>query len=425
MLVSRSRLFALGGAVGSQAIAQLTNLVTGLFILQTLSVRDYAVYTIAGVLTGVGMVMANMSLYPATTYFLSRSQGDRTECNNIIVAANSIHVYILLLTSASLIVLGYTYAKQFSNYAEMIVIITLCIAQVIIAGRIDQAKSIAIGIDNIHITIQGDLIVSITRTVFIFLAVFFDFLSIEWILIVTIVANAFGLIFLSPLLVAQRQTADLHYRSRLLRYMYPLWPENIFYLVQGNVVLLILGWFGSHDVVAEVGALSRLVQIVTVLAVLNRVWAFPYVSRFRSASDLRKRGLIVIGMFVLAGLPFLLLAWLYPKPFLMLLGAQYEHLRPYVLPFMAVGIMNLVSITAYMICLATGRPGGLSLAIAPVLIVQISYILLIGVTSIATAIGLSAIVIFTELSFRLGLFIWLAGRSESIKKSVANFSQQR
>lgn len=406
--ISFTRFIELGGSVGAQALVQVANLVTGLLILQVLPVRDYAIYTISGVLVGVGMVMANMSLYPAVSYFTSRYRNDKRLLNSLIATANSIHIYIIAAMAVALFIFGSSYLNQFNSVDEMIFIVLLCIVQTAIAGRIEQARSIAIGLGNIRATIVSDVIVCTSRTLMIGGIFLTHVLTVKAILLVTIIANVGGLLSVRKLYDSDNAEADPVLRRQILRYMYPLWPENIFFLVQGNVVLMILAWFGSHAVVAEMGALSRLVQITSVLTVLTRVWAFPYVSRFQSVDDLRKRGLLVIGMFMLAGAPFVLLAWIFPQPFLMLLGNQYEHLRPYVLPIMAIGVLNLVGGAAYMICLATGRPGGLSFAIAPVLTVQILYIGLIGITSITTAIGFSAVVASVELAFRLSLFFWLA-----------------
>ena len=63
-----------------------------------------------------------------------------------------------------------------------------------------------------------------------------------------------------------------------------------------------------------------------------------------------------------------------------------------------------------MFCLATGRPGFLSLLVDPILVLQAVYIGLVGVSSLETAIGFALCTVAAELTNYLLLFNWLSRR---------------
>ena len=114
----------------------------------------------------------------------------------------------------------------------------------------------------------------------------------------------------------------------MLRFMAPLWPDNLFYLVQSNVAGLVLAWSGSATDIAQLGALSRLMQIVGVfLTVVNHTIVLPYVSRGGSVKHLRRRGMICLSLLGSAVLSALALTWAFPVPFLLVLGPSYDALR--------------------------------------------------------------------------------------------------
>jgi O-antigen/teichoic acid export membrane protein len=73
--------------LGAQGAIQASNLLTGLLILRFLGVREYAIYAIAGTLIGVGAVLANLSLYPATSHQVARAADDRARLNAIVSTA--------------------------------------------------------------------------------------------------------------------------------------------------------------------------------------------------------------------------------------------------------------------------------------------------------------------------------------------------
>jgi hypothetical protein len=206
--------------------------------------------------------------------------------------------------------------------------------------------------------------------------------------------------------------------------MAPLWPENLYYLMQGSIALLVLAWFGTHAQVAELGALTRLVQVVTILGILNRLLVQPYVSRYHSQEDFRNRTLRVLGVYAAGGSLLLLLAWLFPQPFLLILGSQYTHLGEYVPPAMALAVFSLGGAVAYWLCLSSGRPGGLSLTIPFNLVIQVGYVSLVGLATVDAALGFMLMTAAGEFVVRLAVLMWLGFRPGAIAPDTKRASTE-
>jgi O-antigen/teichoic acid export membrane protein len=104
-------------------------------------------------------------------------------------------------------------------------------------------------------------------------------------------------------------------------------PNAVFYCAQGQLTLLILSAFGMSTGVADLSALGRIAAIFSVLSV---TFATVLAPRFIRCQDPRRLPTLYVGLVggiaaVLA--PLIVTAWVFPEPFLWLLGDQYRTLR--------------------------------------------------------------------------------------------------
>jgi O-antigen/teichoic acid export membrane protein len=402
---------AIVGIVGAQGAIQAVNLMTGLLILRYLDLHAYALYTIAGVLIGVGAVLCNMSLYPATSYFATRVGADQEGLAGTVAAADVIQWWLVVAAAIVLVGLGLSYKHQFSGLRETIVVIGISICHMTLAARMDLARALLSARRQIRPIVLADTVIAALRAAVILpMLLLIPGIGAAPILMANAAAQMAGLCLIKSSRPRGRRSARFDGVRPVLGYMLPLWPEHVFYLIHGNIILMILAWTGTQAIVAEMGALSRLSQIFSVAIPLNVVLIFPFLSRHQTAEDLRKRARFVLICYALAVLPVLATAWLWPAPFLFIIGPQYAHLAVYIFPMIGISVLRLVSNTSYMFCLATGRPGFLSLSVVPILVLQAVYIGLVGVSSLETAIGFALCTVAAELTIYLLLFNWLSRR---------------
>ncbi len=122
----------------------------------------------------------------------------------------------------------------------------------------------------------------------------------------------------------------------------PSAPGSIFYALQGQIMLLLLVLLGHGTRgIANLGALSRLGQILVLLSMLNPVFVEPYFARLQKKQVLpRYLAAILIGVLGLG--IFCISAFLFPEVYLLILGPHYKSLH------LEVGLMILGSSVVFL-----------------------------------------------------------------------------
>lgn len=114
--------------------------------------------------------------------------------------------------------------------------------------------------------------------------------------------------------------------KNIVRLALPNAPSTLFYAIQGQIMLMLITVFGHNaSSIANIGALSRLGQILMVLGPMNAILVEPF---FAKLERIRLRRIYVLSAgLVAAGLAvFSALAFLFPAAFLWILGPHYRQL---------------------------------------------------------------------------------------------------
>jgi O-antigen/teichoic acid export membrane protein len=411
---------ATAGLVIAQALVQASNLLIGLLILRHLAISHYALYAIAGTLVGIGTVLAGMSLHPALSYQVARAGQNREQLTVIARSASRLQYALLGLSVLAITAVGLSYRHQFASDRQFLAALAIIQLNILLAARLELARSVFYALRTARPIIVADAAIALVRAaVIVPVLLLAPAAGVLPVLLANAAAQVVGFFTLRLPFRDGKRGFDRGVARRLLRYMAPLWPENLYYLAQGNIAALVLAWFGTHSQVAELGALTRLVQIVMILAILNRFLVQPYVARHQSVEDFRHRAARVLGVYFGGAAILPLLAWLFPEPFLLILGSQYQHLTAYVAPVMTLAVVSLGGTVAYYLCLSSGRPGGLSLTIPFNLALQVVYIALVGLTTVGTALGFMLVTAAGELLARLAVLAWLCRRREPAEATRA------
>lgn len=131
-------------------------------------------------------------------------------------------------------------------------------------------------------------------------------------------------------------------RRELLRLSRSWMPNIIFFCLQGQIILLILTLVGNTTGVADVTALGRLAVLFTITSVTFGNVLAPRFARCQEPSRLTRLYLLLVGGSTLLLAPLVLVVWLYPGPFLWLLGAKYQALGPECVWVVAAGCVSQV-----------------------------------------------------------------------------------
>jgi O-antigen/teichoic acid export membrane protein len=120
--------------------------------------------------------------------------------------------------------------------------------------------------------------------------------------------------------------SDRRERSEILHFLLPTLPSAVYFSVQGPVLLWLAAWFGDVQLVADVGALSRIGLLLSVFAPIPSVLLLPRLARVVDERLYWRRVLQFGAAYAFLLLLPVLLALVHPEAFLVLLGRQYSQL---------------------------------------------------------------------------------------------------
>ncbi len=118
---------------------------------------------------------------------------------------------------------------------------------------------------------------------------------------------------------------------------------NLLFCVQGQLGLLLLAAHGAARALGDFGALGRVAAVFTIFNALQNGLILPAFARVASdAGQLRRRFWFAAGAGAALAVALGWFAWLFPRPFLWLIGEQYLHLE------LELGWMMALSALAYL-----------------------------------------------------------------------------
>jgi O-antigen/teichoic acid export membrane protein len=104
-------------------------------------------------------------------------------------------------------------------------------------------------------------------------------------------------------------------------------PNALFYCVYGQASVIVISIFGHTKEIAEVGALSRLGAIFTILGSIMTTVVLPRFARVQTRHELRRNYIQVVCCYLAGGGALLFLAFLIPDQLIWVLGGKYKGLQ--------------------------------------------------------------------------------------------------
>jgi O-antigen/teichoic acid export membrane protein len=178
--------------------------------------------------------------------------------------------------------------------------------------------------------------------------------------------------------------------SEMVRMILPASPAIVFSAFQSQISLFLISFFGGTLNIAEVTALSRIGQIFAVLATFNTIVVEPYISR-QSRTGLLRKFILMLLLASAACTPFVIVAFLWPRVFVWIIGSKYEGVQSLMGWFILSCCMNFVSGLLWIMNRARKWVfwSGSILEVALLVGVQISFLIMVGVRTTREAVMLS------------------------------------
>jgi len=163
-------------------------------------------------------------------------------------------------------------------------------------------------------------------------------------------------------------------------------PNGIFYCLQSQITIWLITFFGNANHVAEVGALGRISVLFTIFYSTMNSIVLPRFSRCQEPRLLLRRYFQILAGCVGVSVCLIVIAAVFSKQFLWLLGPSYAHLRPELLVMVLVTVTGFIAGAMWAINSSRAWVRGAQLYVPATIATQIIVLLLLNVSTVRGAL---------------------------------------
>ncbi|MEJ1964422.1 MAG: hypothetical protein WDO56_23910 [Gammaproteobacteria bacterium] len=192
-------------------------------------------------------------------------------------------------------------------------------------------------------------------------------------------------------------------------------PGTIYYVFGSQLTILLITLFGTTESVAQVGALGRIAMIVTFLLSMFYMIAIPRYARIpetESKKLLRLYLLMLAAITAACGLA-VLFAWIAPTVVLFILGAKYNSLSSELVLAVTAGSLSVICSAASSMAAVRGTVAPPLILIPPSIAMQALLVFLLPLDSVASMFWLSIAVSAVQLIVNVAVFMQRLRREAS------------
>ena len=324
----RRGVLIISGFAAVQMVAQGLGLVTGFILVHALDKPGYALYTLT--ITGISglAILTNGGILDALMAIGGRVWQDPHHMGQVVASAMRFRRQLARMVVAPIIVLLAWFLLRSGAYpAEIAILSTLAV----LTAHLQLSGSMLTAVLRLRGEIRRlqhlDLVSAFLRLALI--ACCFLILNAE-------LAVAIGCLTAAASYLVARQWigAAIEWTAspgpQILAEMRNVvrrqWFNDLAFICQGQLTLLLLGFFGGSESVANFGALGRIAALFGITSAVMQSIVLPRYARCQDPREMRNLYMAILAASgAVAAVP-VLAALLFPRPLLWMLGAQYQNL---------------------------------------------------------------------------------------------------
>lgn len=216
---------------------------------------------------------------------------------------------------------------------------------------------------------------------------------------------------------SQRPNAAM--RTETLRTVKRVLPGSIYYCLSGQLAVLLISIFGTTMALAQVGAVGRVSQIMTLLSALGTVVFVPRFARIQNNRRILPAFLGAMGGTAGVCAVVLLGVFLFEKQALWILGSAYEGLKAELL--LAVGASGISLLTGLAYGMGAAR-GWIANPWMSISLCGTTQVLLIATLDLSTARGVLTLNLLAATTPFLVQFLYNLHRSIGASRTITSHS---
>ncbi len=329
-----------------QVIVQFLGFLAGIVIVRALPKHEYAFYTIGNTMLASILLLADSGISSALSAIGGRIWQDRRGLGSLLNTALQLRRQLALFTLIAVVPILVWLLRQ--NGAHLFEGALLVLA--VLAGSglelITRIYAVALRLKSEVQQIQTQaLLAALTKLAVVGLAMLFFFNST--VALLSVVAGYAVQFYMLRRWTKENIDRDApsepSMRTEIVGVIRNQAPHSIYYCLQGQIAIWLIGLFGNADNVANVGALGRLGMVFAVLSSITCDIVLPVFSRIQSPRQLRRRYFqIVLSYFAISALLVGTIAS-FPKQIFSILGNQYSGLQAEGILMAASGVIGAMA----------------------------------------------------------------------------------
>ena len=399
---------------GIQVVVQLVSFLSGILVVRNLTKADYAVYTVAGSSLVILLALSDLGIGNALLALGGKVWNDNLRLGQLFRTALQLRLGYFLI--GAIVFTGVLFSLSLRAGASVRSTIPIW-AILLVTALLQLNYTIWSTVPRLRAEITRlqmlDLSAALLRLAFIATAALI-FMSTAIVLIINGLGYGLQALFgwrWASQVIAPQARATPDDRRAILHLSRNEIPNALFYCVYGQASVIVISIFAHTKEIAEVGALSRLGAIFTILGSTLTTVVLPRFARVQTRSELSKKYIQVVFCYLVGGGALLFLAFLLPDQLVWVLGGKYRGLQSDVQYIVAASL--LVSFVGLIFSLnaAKGWVSGLYLSIPVIVLCQFMAAAWLNLSTVRGA------VLFGALPLTGGLLVMIPLAWRGIKRA--------
>lgn len=399
-LVNRRRVLRLGGVASAQVVVQGIGFLSGILLIRFMEQVHYGYFTLAMSMVGMANVLMDLGLATAVLSIGGRLGNDGRALGQLVSDANAVR--FKLSWAAVLFVLPFSVFMLSRQHAPLAVVWTLAIllvgmslvnvrsgvliSVIRVLGHVGFQQKVELAANVVKLALLAAAAAALLNAVIACLVSLLVAAGVQWVLCRALRAH------LVPALPGLHPNA-----LALWKQVRQQAPNSLYFLLSSQLTIWLVGFFGSAERLAEMGALGRLSAVFALLASVTATLVLPYFARRTEREDVRAGALAVNGLYACLFLSLTVWAFFCPASMLWILGSKYAHLERELVWLVAAAALAAWSGAMYSIgCsrgwvmpLSIGGTAGIAATVLAIQMVDVSTV--IGCLQISAASGVAGV----------------------------------
>lgn len=312
-----------------QGLIQVLNIVIAIFIIRILPVNEYSLYVMQTIFITSGGLLSNLGIGQGITTIGSFNEKDKEYISQVYLTAVNFSKRYYLITILGLLILSIILLINGSwSKSQFIIGLIFTFPSIWLINVIQNQKSV------LYIKHDENKIFKAEFKGVLFRLLATSVCLLKQDAVLAIIGNSVGLFitkksfdkYLQLKSPENKRAYTKKIRKELNDFINPLHLNSIYFGFQGYIAVLVLGFFGFKESIAELGALSRINSIFVLLGSLNVFIIQPYFAKIKNRKIFIEKLSLVFYYLLFISLAIIFIPAIFPNILSLILGDNYSGL---------------------------------------------------------------------------------------------------